>query len=823
MRVVAAVPALGLLAGAAAGLSVPDPPTVVGHVSLFVFVAAAAWAWRTRRHLVFAALTWTGFAIGGAVLAGDAWREAWRPSLRTTFERLGGSAVEDDGTSDASAAGVAVVLTGVLRADASLRAGGVSLSLDARTLGPADRRPPTREIPVRGGVLLSVGGDRAAEYVANWRAGRTLRLPAQLRRPARYLNPGVPDGERVLARQGTTLVGSVKSAFLVEVVARGHPLAEWAAAARAYVRHALAEAVGHWSPRSAAIVTAIVIGDRAGLEADVERRLQEAGTYHVIAISGGNIALLTGIVLVLFRFAGWLGPIAIGAAMAGLVAYSAVVGEGGGRSVERATLMAVVYLAGRAIDLRGASLNALAIVAAWLSVVRPLAATDPGFLLTCGATTGIILVVSRVHARAVPRVARTGVMLLAASAAAEAVLMPVGAVFFSRVTFAGLVLNFAAIPLMAVAQVTGMAIVLVSAVAPPVAVWIGGVAHLAADGLVRSADLVAVAPWLTWRLAAPSGWAVSAYYGSLLAAWLVPTGRPRLAASATLAAVAAWILLQPWALFAARGDGRLTVTFLDVGQGDATLVRFPRGAAWLVDAGGLPGASAFDIGDRVVAPVLRHLGVRRLDVAALSHAHPDHVGGLPSILSEFTPRDIWDGVPVPPLAARQALLAMAPRARARWTTVQRHDRLVLDEVEVVVRHPPRPDWERQDVRNDDSIVLELRWKDVSIVLPGDIGRDVEAEIGELFEPVPIRVLKVPHHGSLTSSSAAFLRALAPRVAIVSAGRGNTYGHPAPLVVERYRDVGADIFRTDRDGAITVETDGRTLNVSTFIGRAREFR
>jgi len=137
---------------------------------------------------------------------------------------------------------------------------------------------------------------------------------------------------------------------------------------------------------------------------------------------------------------------------------------------------------------------------------------------------------------------------------------------------------------------------------------------------------------------------------------------------------------------------------------------------------------------------------------------------------------------------------------------------------VIVRHPRPPDWERQDPRNDDSIVLELLWRDVSIVLTGDIGAEVERDIAGQFPNVPLRVLKVPHHGSLTSSSIAFLEALRPRIAVVSVGRSNRFGHPAPAVLQRYEEIHADVFRTDRDGAISVETDGSSIDVHTFTNR-----
>jgi competence protein ComEC len=142
----------------------------------------------------------------------------------------------------------------------------------------------------------------------------------------------------------------------------------------------------------------------------------------------------------------------------------------------------------------------------------------------------------------------------------------------------------------------------------------------------------------------------------------------------------------------------------------------------------------------------------------------------------------------------------------------------IDGVDVIVWHPALADWERQEVRNDDSIVLELRLGDASVVLTGDIGRDIERVLASQLLSSRLRVLKVPHHGSLTSSSPEFIDAIKPRVAVVSVGRGNMFGHPAPAVVGRYWDIEAELFRTDRDGAVTVETDGRRLRVTTVTGR-----
>ncbi len=787
------------------------------------------------RPWVLAAAVSAVFLAGGVALTSRAWDRAWRPSLRLLFE-----AAAHDARVEALRGGRSVpvddravmVVSGVLRSDAApTESGAVSMALDAEWAGRVggDRRGLHDDgNPAEGGVLITVVGVGALDRRVDWRAGRRIRAPVDLRRVARYLDPGVPDAERSLARRGITLVGTVKSATLVDVLERGSAFQEGAASARALARRAVQDAVGGWSPQAAAIVSAIVIGDRTGLDNGVERRLQEAGTYHVIAISGGNIAILAGLILALFRWLGMLGRTAMVTAAGVLVLYGQVVD--GGASVDRAVLMASVYFMGRGWDLRGPPLQPLTLAAGILLLSDPLSVVDPASILTFGATAGIIAVAPLLHRVRLPALCTPLAGLLLATAAAEAVLMPVSATLFSRVTFAGLLLNFAAIPLMAVAQLAGMAVVPLWVVWPAAARLAGWAAYVGAEGLVRSADVVALMPWATWRVVPPPVWAIAAYYAAGAWAWLLwkPRGptvhagvrqgrRARLPALLVALGVGAWMIAPQWT-WRLRSDGALHVTFLDVGQGDAALVRFPRGASLLVDAGGSVGSSSFDIGDRVVGPVLRGSGVGRLGTLAVSHGDADHAGGARSVVDDFRPMDVWEGVPVPPSALMQRLRSDALQRAIRWTTLQRADTTTIDGVDVRVLHPPVPDWERQDVRNDDSVVLELRWREVSIVFTGDIGREIEEGLVPTLVSAPLRLLKVPHHGSNTSSSERFLRALAPDVAVVSVGRSNGFGHPSPAVLARYQAVGTALFRTDMDGAVQVDTDGHSLEIRTISGR-----
>ena len=407
--------------------------------------------------------------------------------------------------------------------------------------------------------------------------------------------------------------------------------------------------------------------------------------------------------------------------------------------------------------------------------------------------------------------------MLAATLCAEIAIAPIAASFFSRLTAAGLVVNFAAIPLMTVVQCASMVLLALSPASDTAADTVAIVVHAAASGLLESSRFVELAPWLARDVPAPAWWLCAAYYAAAALLLVRPT-RGRMALL-----VAATTCLVTGPRFAARGlvplpePGRLRVVVLDVGQGDATLIVPPRGDAVLVDTGGLAGTT-FDIGTRVLVPALRALGIARMHALVLTHGDPDHVGGAEVMLERLRPANVWEGVPVPPHPVLQLLLQRAEQRQIVWRTVRPGDVERAGPVEIRVLHPPAPDWERQRVRNDDSVVLEVRYHDVSILLPGDIGREVEEALIPGLALGPLVVLKAAHHGSATSSSEAFIEATRPAAVIFSAGKNNRFGHPARAVVERFERAEVEMFNTAHDGAVFIETDGREVEVRGWMGR-----
>lgn len=815
MTVPAALAAVPLLVGAAAGAWAPLPAGGLRAALVVAWAAALLAVARGGPARRAGLLLGAGFALGGAVLAASHRAAALHTPLRAWYDRQPAAA---------GSGGVGPVrLAGRLPRDARVTDYGAAFELAVSRVGRGGAA-----VPVAGGVRLSVGGERWAERMHEWRAGRRVRVSATLRPAPAFHNPGGGDQARRRALQGTALLGSVKSGLLVEVAAPGPRRSELAASARAVVRRAVDRTVGRHGEQSAAIVTAILIGDREGIDPAATRRLQDGGIYHVIAISGGNIAILTGCLLFLGRLSG-LRPRPRLAAVAGCVlAYSALVGDEA--SVTRATAAAVIVLGGRLLDQRTPALNVLAATAAGVGLVSPLAVRDPGFLLTFGATLGIVLGAARVTAAlrrggdSPPTWAAAPLALFAATLCAEAVLLPVGAALFGRVSFAGLILNFAAIPLMTLTQVAGLASVALLAVHPIPAAAAGYAAHLAATGLVESTRLLDVWPWLVVRVPPPAPLVLAAYYAALAAVFRQgSSARLRVAGQAVVVTAAVWMVSAPWRppLVGPPPAGWMRVSVLDVGQADAAVVQTPGGGAVLVDAGGSISPRA-DIGGRVVAPALWALGARRLDAAVVTHGHPDHAAGLPAVLRDLRVEEVWEGVPVSGHRGLEALRRAADEAGVHWRQIAAGDRYDLGGVRFDVLHPPVPDWARSRVRNDDSVVIDVRFGDVAVLLPGDVGVDVEPRVAEALAPARFRVVKAPHHGSAGSSSRRLVEAVRACVAVVSAGRTNPFGHPAPEVTARYREAGALVLETGREGAIVIETDGRQVELRTAGGRRRRY-
>ena len=658
----------------------------------------------------------------------------------------------------------------------------------------SDRRPAS------GRLQVTLYGETAA-------VGEGQRVSAELKlsRPRGFRNPGGFDYPAFLRREGILLVGSGRAESLAALTADEPP---WPVRVK---RWAVAAIGAHLPETSAALLAGLILGEKKGLPPEIDEAFRRAGVYHILAVSGFNVALLASSVFFVLSALGISRRATAMTAGAALVGFALVVG--GQASVLRATVMGLLLLAAMLLDRKSQLMNAVALAALALLAWRPGDLWDPGFQLSFAATAGIIYLAPAITAwlaaRGWPAWLATA---LAVSVGAQAAVTPVMLIHFNQLSLIGIAANLIVVPLAAVATTLGMLALLVT-----LASAVGADVTFQALWLVLVALRVAVwaaaaVPAAMIHLPAP-GWAAIFTWSVALA--LVPfLGARRWTRTAAAACLTAALALSIWP-WVKPGDGRLRITFLDVGQGDAILVELPEGRRLLVD-GGPAGARRLDVGERVVAPYLWNRPAARVDAIAVTHSDTDHSGGLRAVLTRFRVGELWENGRWGP--GSEETLRAAERSGACRRTLVAGQRIWFGSALVTVLNPdgtlpfdePAPDGE-----NEQSLVLRLDWRGFSLLLTGDLGRPGEERVLASHAPVRALALKVGHHGSRFSSTDEFLAATRAAVAVISVGARNPFRHPTPEALGRLEAAGARIYRTDRDGAVVLETDGVTLWITRW--------
>lgn len=585
------------------------------------------------------------------------------------------------------------------------------------------------------------------------------------------------------------------------LVARRVRVVDPAPAGRGALRGRIAERTARLFGARAPLVDALVLGRRTDLDPATRERYVQAGLAHLLAISGLHVGFLAAWVMLILTGLGFTPRRRLAAGLALVWAYVWLLGFPD--AAMRATLMlglaGVARLGQRVVSPRGL----LGLTAFALMIADPWAVQSVGAWLSFTAVAAVIWA-SRATAKR-----RRWIRTLAPAAAATAATAPLTAYAFGTVAPVGVIANLAAIPLAMVAVPGIFAALLASLVAAPLAALLAGGAGLFLSLLDATARLASAIPG--GHFITPGGLGGALPWGLALgAAWWIAHAPRRpfiLAARAALVAC-----LVAWSGLSRGGsrdkDGVLTVHFLDVGQGDAALLRTPHGR-WIAIDGG-PRTPQEDAGRRVVIPFLRRQGAPGLDVVVATHGDADHLGGLPALVGAFPPALVLE--PGQPLGRPLYLefLAAVEASGARYRPARAGDSIEVDGVGLRVLSPDSAWLDVPVDVNDHGVVLRVTYGTARILFQADAGLPVEARLAGTVGPVD--VLKVGHHGSSSATGDTWLDELRPHWAVISVGAHNTYGHPAPDVVARLGRHGITVLRTDQAGTITFATDGQRESI-----------
>lgn len=675
----------------------------------------------------------------------------------------------------------------------------------------------TTETVTSGSLLLIIAKGRG-----NWLTGDRIRCPVKIRVPRLLGLPGEFDYARYLTLRGIDATAWIADAESV-VLMRGAAKSSWqrsidglALRSQGFIRQSLPDAAQR------GVVLALATGNQQEVPSDVAAAYTRAGVTHILSVSGFHVGVVTAVWVIVLRWLmlrwEWL-ALQLDLRRAALLSTLPVmllylVFTGGAPATARSVFMvAAVVLAAwseREVDL----LDALLLAAFTLLLYDPGVLFDLSFQLSFLSLWGLLvltpLLTAPVEHLLTQEWQRMPVLFLAASLAAVLATMAPVLASFHQVSFTGIAANLVVVPLL------GYGATVLATVAVPLSFFMPSFAALVltfTGWLVQLSNVFV--QWIA-RVPVLHSFSVGNTDLVITVALLAVLGfvhsrRIRIYLGSLL--LVALLLVHLWP--APVPDGKLRMTFLSVGQGDATLIQLPDGRTMLVDGGGYLRDTGRDFGERYLVPALHDLKVKQIDILVLSHPHPDHLGGLPAVAEQFRVREYWQAEGGGQGADYQRLLKALAHQKTAARILHRGDRLLVGQgvLVSVLASPQR--GTPGEIKNDDSLVLHLQQAGFSALLMGDAGFAVEETL--LKQGIgPVTVLKVGHHGSKTATGEQFLRRIRPDVAVISAGAGNSFGLPADETLERISQQGAALYRTDQQGSIQLLCHGQSSTVEPLV-------
>jgi len=700
---------------------------------------------------------------------------------------------------------------------------------------------------VTGKIRLTISNDLNFQY------GNFIRFSTYLKKISNFQNPGGFDYERYMNLQGIYATGSVYNnsdiIILRQNTASGVRLK--LETFRLYLKEII---YSNASTPSREIIEAMTIGNQNAIPVDVRNNFNKTGTSHILSISGLHISMVAAItfffMLLILKRSEYLMlrfniiKAASAAALLMVLIYALIAGMG--VTVLRSALMALVFLCALFMGKQKDMYNTLAITALIILVISPNALFDISFQLSFTAVLAIIYIVPRFSNFSFPlleglphwlqKTLRHIYLSILVCVAATLGTLPLIVFYFNRVSTITIIANLILVPLLGtIALAFSMAFILCAFFSTALAGLFIKIASFFVQISVYVIDYLASLSWSSFSFTMPNIAEIVIFYllifillrlidlrhvnGVIKKDYL--ERHPIFLKIILITIIVFFLADAAYLLTRDKISGDLRVTAIDVGQGSSILVRFPGGKTMLIDGGGFADSS-FDMGKLVVAPFLYNERISKIDVVVLSHPHPDHLHGLLYITDNFDVQEVWTtGLRLDNENFREwEKIISQKKIKVKFLSSQSPP-ININGVQVNILWPLKTlkhDATDQfyDMVNDESLAIKINYGQVSFLMPADISASVEKLLIRSGQNLHSDVLFVPHHGSSRSSSIDFIRKVVCSTALISAGKNNPFHHPDPSTIKRLSAANVNIFRTDRDGAITVTTDGTKMSVDTYI-------
>ncbi|MBI5216406.1 MAG: DNA internalization-related competence protein ComEC/Rec2 [Ignavibacteriae bacterium] len=665
---------------------------------------------------------------------------------------------------------------------------------------------------VDGDAIVSIPKKNISkDVIENLSYGRKVNLTGMFKRPPRARNPGEFDYRNYLKLQGIYAQVYVRTDsniqlgektgtwILSEVI---HPFRDW-------ISTTMDSLIGG---EEAKLVKGLVIGERSEIDPSIKLAFTNAGLMHILAVSGlnvGLVAIMFWSVFSLFRF-----PRSLIGVLTVLSLVFFIFLTGAEASVTRAVIMACVFIGAKIFEQRTSLLNALGVAALVILLIDSRWLFDVGFQLSFVAVLSLAYILPKLERQVntLPERFRANsffrkYILLATAVTLSATIgtLPLTAYYFHKISIVGIAMNLLAVPVSGIILALGCAVVLMAAIST----WLGSmyatVAYAFSWFLLRFTEWGGNLPFSVVEINLSFPQAVGMFAVIL---FLLEFHRPLV----RRLGIISFLLIANVVLYSslfAESNSSLKITMLDVGQGDAIVVQLPNGKTMLVDAG--PIDSKRDAGTKTIAPFLKRIGVEKIDALFISHPHADHLGGTPALLRAIEVGTIYECGAKSESKLVKEIGRLTDSLQIESKKLLAGNIVTVDSsVRLYILHPFDDKNSFEENLNNHSLVIKLVYGTTSILFSGDAEEPAEQEITAAFDNfLDCDVIKVGHHGSITSSSEELLEKVTPQIALVSVGNKNKFKHPSPTVIQRFQDGGCKVFRTDKMGAIVLESDGQS--------------